>query len=161
MACRVHGHPGEGGCGGGGGGGGGCCTRSALREGLLDLIQHIPKQRRLVAFSVNGHRLPRLEVTENMELDAVFTENTRISTPFTHSFDQQTDMVTLDGPAVHGGAGVDPFHNYSRTRQRRENSTAELRANIHERNITRSRFTVTETRQSTASTLRINMSLSR
>lgn len=35
-------------------------TQSALREGLLDLIQHIPKQRRLVTFSVNGHRLTRL-----------------------------------------------------------------------------------------------------
>lgn len=45
--------------------------QSALREGLLDLIQHIPKQRWLVTFSVDGHRL--------------------IS-----SFDQQTDVVTLD-----------------------------------------------------------------
>lgn len=60
------------------GGGGGCCTQSALREGLLDLIQHIPKQRRLIAFSVDGHRLTRLEVTDNIKLDAVFTENTRI-----------------------------------------------------------------------------------
>lgn len=32
---------------------------------------------------------------------------------FTYSFDQQTDMVTLDRPAVHGGTGVDPLHNYS------------------------------------------------
>lgn len=46
-------------------------TQSALREGLLDLVQHIPKQRRLITFSVNGHRLTR-------------------------SFDKQTDMVTLD-----------------------------------------------------------------
>lgn len=38
----------------------GCRTQSALREGLLDLIQHIPEQRRLVTFSVNGHRLTRL-----------------------------------------------------------------------------------------------------
>lgn len=37
-----------------------CQTQSALREGLLDLIQHIPKQRRLVTFSVNGHCLTRL-----------------------------------------------------------------------------------------------------
>lgn len=37
-----------------------CRTQSALREGLLDLIQHIPEQRRLVTFSVNGHRLTRL-----------------------------------------------------------------------------------------------------
>lgn len=35
-------------------------TQSALREGLLDLIQHIPKQRRLITFSVNGHGLSRL-----------------------------------------------------------------------------------------------------
>lgn len=68
VACRVHRHPGE-------GGGGGCCTQSALREGLLDLIQHIPKQRRLIAFSINGHRLSRLEVTENIKLDAVFHIN--------------------------------------------------------------------------------------
>lgn len=64
----------------------GCRTQSALREGLLDLIQHIPKQRRLVTFSVNGNCLSR-------------------------SFDQQTDMVALDRPAVHGGTGVDPLHN--------------------------------------------------
>lgn len=38
----------------------GCRTQSALTEGLLDLIQHIPEQRRLVTFSVNGHRLTRL-----------------------------------------------------------------------------------------------------
>lgn len=38
----------------------GCQTQSALREGLLDLIQHIPKQRWLVTFSVNGHGLSRL-----------------------------------------------------------------------------------------------------
>ena len=35
----------------------GCQTQSALREGLLDLIQHIPKQRRLVTFSVDGNCL--------------------------------------------------------------------------------------------------------
>lgn len=29
----------------------------------------------------------------------------------TYCFDQQTDMVTLNGPAVHGGTGVDPLHN--------------------------------------------------
>lgn len=28
-------------------------------------------------------------------------------------------MVTLDRPAVHGGAGVDPFHNYVRIRKRK------------------------------------------
>lgn len=38
----------------------GCRTQSARTEGLLDLIQHIPEQRRLVTFSVNGHRLTRL-----------------------------------------------------------------------------------------------------
>lgn len=59
MAWRGHGHPGV-----GGGQGGGSCTQSALREGLLDLIQHIPKQRRLIAFSINGHGVTRLERTE-------------------------------------------------------------------------------------------------
>lgn len=39
----------------------GTLTQSALREGLLDLIQHIPKQRRLITFSINGHGLTRLE----------------------------------------------------------------------------------------------------
>lgn len=34
-------------------------TQSALRKGLLDLVQHIPKQHRLVTFSVNGYRLTR------------------------------------------------------------------------------------------------------
>ena len=29
----------------------------------------------------------------------------------TYNFDQQTDVVTLDRPAVHGGTGVDPLHN--------------------------------------------------
>lgn len=29
----------------------------------------------------------------------------------THSFNQQTDMVTLDRPAVHRGAGVDPLND--------------------------------------------------
>lgn len=38
----------------------GCQTQSALRKGLLDLIQHIPKQRLLITFSVNGHCLTRL-----------------------------------------------------------------------------------------------------
>lgn len=59
----------EGGGGGvegsrGGGAPWGCHTQSALREGLLDLIQHIPKQRRLVTFSVNGHCLTRLRERE-------------------------------------------------------------------------------------------------
>lgn len=61
-------------------------TQSAFREGLLDLIQHIPQQRWLVALGVNGDRL-------------------------IGGFDQQTDVVTLDRPAVHGGAGVNPLHN--------------------------------------------------
>lgn len=43
-------------------------TQSALREGLLDLIQHIPKQRRLVTFSVDGHRLTRLREEREIRL---------------------------------------------------------------------------------------------
>lgn len=58
---------------GGGGAPFGCQTQSALREGLLDLIQHIPKQRWLVTFSVNGHSLTRLgergrEVGDNVSI---------------------------------------------------------------------------------------------
>lgn len=49
MAQRGRGHPGAVG------------HQSALREGLLDLVQHIPKQRRLVTFSVNGNCLIRLK----------------------------------------------------------------------------------------------------
>ena len=38
---------------------------------------------------------------------------------YTHSFDQQTDVVTLDRPAVHGGTGVDPLHNwYKKTKKK-------------------------------------------
>lgn len=75
-------------------------------------------------------------------------------------------MVTLDGPAVHGGTGVDPFHNYSRTRQRRTKAKqgseqVRLGANIHYCDIMQFRFSITETWGSTVSTLRINMSLSR
>lgn len=36
-------------------------TQSALRKGLLDLIQHIPKQCWLITLCVNGHGLTRLE----------------------------------------------------------------------------------------------------
>ena len=32
--------------------------------------------------------------------------------PQTHRFNQQTDMVTLNGPAVHGSTGIDPLHNF-------------------------------------------------
>lgn len=105
----------------------GCRTQSALREGLLDLIQHIPKQRRLVTFSVNGHGLTGLggggkQREKNQGHDLKVHKNwlrkyqsQRIMREkfhwFTHSFDQQTDVVTLDRPAVHGGTGVDPLHN--------------------------------------------------
>lgn len=93
----------------------GCPTQSALREGLLYLIQHIPKQRRLITFSVNRHGLTRLEKRsrdtnqgqrENSQFVLFITAET-----LTYSFDQQTDMVTLDRPAVHGGTGVDPLDN--------------------------------------------------
>lgn len=49
----------------------GCQTQSALREGLLDLIQHIPKQRRLVTFSVNGYGLARLAENKEVERDKI------------------------------------------------------------------------------------------
>lgn len=53
----------------------GTLTQSALREGLLDLIQHIPKQRRLIALSINGHGLTRLEGKKRTKTQfiAVFT----------------------------------------------------------------------------------------
>lgn len=107
------------------GGGGGSCTQSALREGLLDLIQHIPKQRRLIAFRINGHGLTRLEMRgkKKAKLDTRFLQKpSGFKTVLTHSFDQQTDVVTLDRPAVHGGTGVDPFHNYSIIRGREDHS---------------------------------------
>lgn len=49
---RGHGHP------------GGCRTQSALGEGLLDLVQHVPQQRRLVTLGVDGHRLSGLQVRD-------------------------------------------------------------------------------------------------
>lgn len=93
-----------------------CQTQSALREGLLDLIQHIPKQCWLVTFSVNAHGLTRLRKIKGVNsLFYIFNwykyfkeQKTR---KLTYSFDQQTDMVTLDRPAVHGGTGVDPLYN--------------------------------------------------
>lgn len=39
-------------------------TQSAFREGLLDLIQHIPQQRWLVALGVDGDRLIGLDERE-------------------------------------------------------------------------------------------------
>lgn len=47
----------------------GCQTQSALSEGLLDLIQHIPKKRRLVTFSLNGYCLTRLGEKTKREVE--------------------------------------------------------------------------------------------
>ncbi len=47
--------------------------------------------------------------------------------PDTHGFDQQTDVVTLDRPAVHGGAGVNPLHN---CKQRDKKQGTDLRVSV-------------------------------
>ncbi len=40
--------------------------------------------------------------------------------PDTHGFDQQTDVVTLDRLAVHGGTGVNPLYNCKQRDQKQE-----------------------------------------